>query len=62
MFTIAQEVRQKPNPYLAAVARAAYREVRQSEEHLHDKKIFHFEDGSFLTFEVQYLAVEDGRQ
>lgn len=52
MFTIAQEVRQKPNPYLAAVARAAYREVRQSEEHLHDKKIFHFEDGSFLTFEV----------
>lgn len=49
-----------PNPYLAAVARCVYRTKVDSEDHLHDKKIFHFEDGSFLTFEVSYMAVEDG--
>ncbi len=49
-----------PNPYLAAVARCIYRTKVDSEDHLNDKKIFHFEDGSFLTFEVSYMAVEDG--
>lgn len=58
--TQAQRVRALPNPYLAAVARCVYRQPLDSECHLSDKKIFHFEDGSFLTFEVTYTAVEDG--
>jgi hypothetical protein len=59
-ITEAQRVRAMPNPYLAAVARQIRRELIGSKDHLHDKKIFHFEDGSFLTFEVSYMAVEDG--
>jgi hypothetical protein len=59
-LTVAQQIRKLSNPYLAAVARCAYRRICDSEDHLADKKIFHFADGSFLTFEVSYTAVEDG--
>ncbi len=55
-----QRILATSNPYLAAVARCVYRTKADSEDHLHDKKIFHFEDGSLLTFEVSYTAVEDG--
>lgn len=58
--TKAQTIRQSANPYLGAVAQNVYREVKGSEDHLADKKVFYFDDGSFLTFEVAYLAVEDG--
>lgn len=59
-LTEAQSVRRSSNPYLAAVASHVYRTGVDSEGHLNDKKIFYFEDGSFVTFEVAYAAVEDG--
>lgn len=52
----AQRIRAMANPYLSAVARCAYRNVVDSEDHLHDKKVFHFEDGSILTFKVAYTV------
>lgn len=60
MATIAQQIRKAANPYLDAVARNVYRGCKASEGHLSDKKIFYFEDGSFLTFQVSYMAVDDG--
>lgn len=59
-LTIAQSIRRSSNPYLAAVTANVLREVKNSEGHLHDKKVFYFEDKSFLVFEVAYTAVEDG--
>lgn len=59
-LTIAQSIRRSSNPYLAAVTSNVLREVQNSQGHLHDKKIFYFEDKSFLVFEVAYSAVEDG--
>lgn len=59
-MTEAQQIRKMDNPYLRAVARNVRRQIVDSGDHLHDKKIFHFEDGSFLAFEVSYTAVEDG--
>lgn len=61
-MTEAQQIRASANPYQQAVAKCEYRNVRDSEDHLHDRKIFHFEDGSFLTFEVAYTAIEDGKE
>lgn len=61
-LTIAQQVRKTSNPYLKAVALNIRRQIVDSNNHLTDKKIFHFSDGSFLTFEVCYMAVEDGAQ
>lgn len=55
-LTDAERIRAMPNPYLTAVARLVYREVLDSEDHLNDKKVFHFEDGSTLTFKVTYTA------
>lgn len=59
-LTEAQQIRASANPYKQSVARCAYRNLIDSDDHLSDKKVFHFEDGSFLTFEVSYAAVEDG--
>lgn len=59
-LTEAQRIRAMSNPYLSAVARNIHREIKDSIDHLRDKKIFHFEDGSFLTFEVSYMAIDDG--
>lgn len=58
--TEAEKIRASENPYRQAVAKCAYRQPLDSGDHLHDRKIFHFEDGSSLTFEVTYIAVEDG--
>lgn len=59
-LTIAQSIRRSSNPYLAAVTANVLREVKNPEGHLGDKKIFYFEDKSFLVFEVAYTAAEDG--
>lgn len=58
--TIAQSIRRSSDPYRASITSFIRREVIRSEGGQNDKKIFHFEDGSFLTFEVSYTAVEDG--
>lgn len=54
--TIAQCIRRSSDPYRAAVTSFSRRDV----PHGGNKKIFYFEDGSFLTFEVSYTAIEDG--
>lgn len=59
--TRAQKARTSENPYLSAVASCIRREVLPSENHLNDRKVFHFDDGSFLAFSVSYSAIEDGR-
>lgn len=58
--TIAQSIRISSDPYRASITSFSRREVIRSDDGHADKKIFHFEDGSFLTFEVSYTAVEDG--
>lgn len=58
--TEAQQIRSMPNAYMTAVARCAYRRPLDSGDHLCDKKVFYFEDGSSLTFQVTYTAIEDG--
>jgi hypothetical protein len=54
--TIAQSIRCSRNPHLAASTSFSRQEI------LRDKNIliYHFEDESFLSFEVTYTAVEDG--
>lgn len=54
--TIAQSIRCSGNPHLAASTSFSRQEI------LRDKNIhiYHFEDESFLSFEVTYTAVEDG--
>lgn len=59
--TIAEQVQRAPNPYKAAIARLIRRELINSEDHQGDKKIIHFEDGSFIAFAVSYAPVELGR-
>jgi hypothetical protein len=59
-LTIAQSIRRSSNPYRAAINSFSRREVIRSEDSGSDKKIFYFEDDSFLSFEVTYTAVEDG--
>lgn len=58
--TIAQSIRCSSDPYRASITSFIRREVIRTDDGQNDKKIFHFEDGSFLTFEVSYTAVEDG--
>lgn len=58
--TIAQSVRRSSDPYRASITSFVRREVIRSDDGQSDKKIFHFEDGSFLTFMVSYAAIEDG--
>lgn len=58
--TMAQSIRRSSDPYRAAITSFIRREVIRSDDGQSDKKIFHFEDGSFLTFMVSYSAIEDG--
>jgi len=58
--TIAQSIRRSSDPYRAAITAFIRREIIRSDDGQSDKKIFHFEDGSFLTFMVSYDAIEDG--
>jgi hypothetical protein len=58
--TIAQSIRRSSDPYRASITSFIRREVIRSDDGQSDKKIFHFEDGSFLTFMVSYAAIEDG--
>jgi hypothetical protein len=55
-LTIAQSIRRCSDPHRAAVTSFTRRDV----PHGTNKQIYYFEDGSFLTFEVSYMAVEDG--
>lgn len=54
-LTIAQSIRRSSNPHHAAITSFTRREAPN-----HGQRIYYFEDGSFLTFEVSYMAVEDG--
>lgn len=55
-LTIAQSIRRSSDPHKAAV------ESNSRLDAPHDSNIrtYYFEDGSFLAFEVSYMAVEDG--
>lgn len=55
-LTIAQSIRRSSDPYQAAVASFSRRECPHNSHH----HTYYFEDGSFLTFEVSYMPVEDG--
>ncbi len=55
-LTIAQCIRRSRDPHRAAVTSFTRRDC----PHGSNKHIYFFEDGSFLTFEVTYMAVEDG--
>lgn len=55
-LTIAQCIRRSKDPYQAAVASFSRRECPHNAKH----HTYYFEDGSYLTFEVSYLPVEDG--
>lgn len=54
--TIAQSIRWSSDPHHAAVTSFTRRDC----PHGQNKHTYYFEDGSFLTFEVSYMAVEDG--
>jgi len=54
-LTIAQSIRRSSDPHHAAVTCFTRREAPN-----HGQRIYYFEDGSFLTFEVSYMPVEDG--
>jgi hypothetical protein len=54
--TIAQSIRWCRDPHRAAITSFTRRDC----PHGQNKHTYYFEDGSFLTFEVSYLAVEDG--
>jgi len=55
-LTIAQSIRRSSNPHHAAITSFTRRDC----PHGQNKHFYYFEDGSFLTFEVSYMAVEDG--
>lgn len=55
-LTIAQSIRRSSDPHRAAITSFTRRDV----PHGQNKQVFYFEDGSFLTFEISYMAVEDG--
>ena len=55
-LTIAQSIRRSSDPYRAAVTSFSRRDVPHGSKH----HVYYFEDGSFLTFEVSYMPVEDG--
>lgn len=50
MKTIAEEIKQAEDPYHAAVAKMVWRDASYGDA----KVIFHFEDGSTLTFKKVY--------
>jgi hypothetical protein len=55
-LTIAQSIRRSSDPHQAAIASFSRREC----PHNANYHTYYFEDGSYLTFEVSYLPVEDG--
>lgn len=55
-LTIAQSIRRSSDPHHAAIVSFSRQEILRG-QNMH---VYHFEDESFLTFEVSYLAVEDG--
>lgn len=55
-LTIAQSIRRSSDPHRAAITSFTRREC----PHGQNKHTYFFEDGSFLAFEVSYMAVEDG--
>jgi len=55
-LTIAQSIRRSRNPHHAAITSFTRRECPHG-QNIHT---YYFEDGSFLAFEVSYMAVEDG--
>ena len=55
-LTIAQSIRRSSDPHHAAITSFTRRDC----PHGQNKQTFYFEDGSFLTFEVSYTAIEDG--
>lgn len=59
-LTIAQSIRRSSDPYQAAIASFSRREVIHSAHGKQDRKVFYFEDDSFLTFEVVYMPIDDG--
>lgn len=55
-LNIAQSIRRSSDPHQAAIASFSRREC----PHNANYHAYYFEDGSYLTFEVSYLPVEDG--
>ena len=55
-LSIAQSIRRSSDPHQAAVTSFSRRDCPHNSRH----HTYYFEDGSFLTFEVSYMAVEDG--
>jgi len=55
-LTIAQSIRRSSDPHRAAVTSFTRRDC----PHNSTRHVYYFEDGSFLTFEVSYVPVEDG--
>jgi len=55
-MNIAQCIRRSSDPYRAAVKSFTRRDC----PHNSTRHVYYFEDGSFLTFEVSYMPVEDG--
>lgn len=54
--TIAQQCLESADPYQSSVKHAAYKGMPSP-----DRKVFHFEDGSYLAFQVTYQPAEAGR-
>lgn len=55
-LNIAQSIRRSSDPHHAAATSFSRRDIPHGSRH----HFYYFEDGSFLTFEVSYMAVEDG--
>lgn len=56
MQSIAQRCQDSPDPYESAVKHAAYKGMPSA-----FVKVFHFEDGSYLSFNVTYTPAQAGR-
>jgi len=57
-LTIAQSIRRSTDPHRAAITSFSRQEILRGQ----NKHTYYFEDGSFLTFEVTFTAVEDGAE
>lgn len=56
MVTMAEQCLIREDPYEEAVKFAAYKGMPNA-----FRKVFHFEDGSYLAFEIAYKPAEAGR-
>lgn len=54
--TIAQQCLESESPYDNAVLYSVYRGMPNP-----SLKVFHFEDGSYLSFAITYTAIDAGR-